>query len=281
MNNLLKKTLLPLLIFGLGAYLPLSAQAEHHAETTTAALLKAIGGDHRGAANQARDEYRDPLETLSFFGIEPGMTVVELWPGGGWYTEILAPYLRASGTLIAASYGMDTSPAYRPRLHKALVDKVAANPAVYGSVKIIEWDPPRKTQLGAAGTADAVLTFRNTHSFINAEIADTVFAEAFRVLKPGGVLGIVQHRAAPGTAVAESSRSGYVSEQAVIALAQAAGFVAEARSEINANPKDTRDHPEGVWTLPPSLRLGEVDADRYRAIGESDRMTLRFRKPQS
>ena len=272
-------TVLSLAICFLGLHMAGDARAEHHADSVTSGLMKAVGGAHRSPANQARDENRDPVETLGFFGIEPGMTVIELWPGGGWYTEILAPFLREKGTLVAASYGMDTTPEYRPRLHKALMEKVAGNPAVYGSVKIIEWDPPRKNSLGAPGSADMVLTFRNTHSFINNGLAEGVFAEAFKVLKPGGVLGIVQHRAAPG-APADSSKLGYVTEQAVIALAQGAGFVAEARSEINANPKDSHDHPEGVWTLPPSYRLGDVDKELYRGIGESDRMTLRFRKPR-
>jgi len=280
MNRILKTAALSLATCILSSQ-AITASAEHHTETVTDDLLAAIGGNHRDPGNYARDEYRDPLETLSFFGIEPDMTVVELWPGGGWYTEILAPFLREKGTLVAASYGMDTSPEYRPRLHKALVEKVAGNPAVYGSVKVIEWDPPRRMSLGEPGSADMVLTFRNTHSFINADIADAVFAEAYKVLKPGGVLGVVQHRADPGVAVADSSPSGYVPEQAVIAIARAAGFVAEARSEINANPKDNHDHPKGVWTLPPSYRLGETDKARYSAIGESDRMTLRFRKPRS
>lgn len=279
MKILIKTTVFSLALLCFGLQMAGPARAEHHADPVSAGLMKAVGGAHRSPANQARDENRDPVETLAFFGIEPGMTVIELWPGGGWYTEILAPFLRDEGTLVAASYGMDTTPEYRPRLHKALMDKVASNPDVYGSVKIIEWDPPRKTSLGAPGSADMVLTFRNTHSFINNGLADSVFAEAFKVLKPGGVLGVVQHRAAPG-APADSSESGYVTEQAVIALAQTAGFVAEARSEINANPKDTHDHPEGVWTLPPSYRLGDVDRERYRGIGESDRMTLRFRKPR-
>ena len=207
------------------------------------------------------------------------MTVIELWPGGGWCTVLLAALVRERGAQVAGVYGVGRRIIYRESLHKSLMEKVAGNPAVYGSVKIIEWDPPRKNSLGAPGSADMVLTFRNTHSFINNGLAEGVFAEAFKVLKPGGVLGIVQHRAAPG-ASADSSKSGYVTEQAVIALAQAAGFVAEARSEINANPKDTHDHPEGVWTLPPSYRLGDVDRELYRGIGESDRMTLRFRKPR-
>lgn len=256
------------------------AWGEHHGDDTAAMVRAALAGDHRSDANRARDEFRDPAETLSFFGLTPDMTVVELWPGGGWYTEVLAPVLRERGRLVAASYGLETEPAYRPRLHKELTDKVAGNPAVYGSVEVIEWDPPRKRGLGSDGSADMVVTFRNMHSFNNAGILDEVLADMYAVLKPGGVLGIVQHRAAADADAAQTSKNGYLPEAFVIARTEAAGFVLEDRSEINANPKDAHDYEGGVWTLPPSYRLGDQDRARYQAIGESDRMTLRFRKPK-
>jgi predicted methyltransferase len=244
-------------------------------------LHDATLGDQRSEANAARDVYRHPWDTLEFFGMQPTMTVVEIWPGGGWYTEILAPALRGTGKLVAASFGEDSSPAYRPRLHKELLQKFADRPDVYDQVEVIDFDPPAKPALGADGSSDMVLTFRNVHNWINGGFEKEVFASMFKVLKPGGVLGLVEHRAAEGADPKESSRSGYVPQNHVIELAKAAGFVLEASSEINANPLDTRDYEQGVWTLPPSLALKDKDRDRYLAIGESDRMTLRFRKPAS
>ncbi len=249
-------------------------------DTSMAARLHdAMLGDQRSEANTARDVYRHPWDTLEFFGMQPNMTVVEIWPGGGWYTEILAPALRGTGKLVAASFGEDSSPAYRPRVHKALLQKFADRPDVYDQVQVIDFDPPGKSALGADGSSDMVLTFRNVHNWINGDMEKEVFASMFKVLKPGGVLGVVEHRAAEGADPKESSRTGYVSQAHTIELATAAGFVFEASSEINSNPLDTKNHEQGVWTLPPSLALKDKDRDRYLAIGESDRMTLRFRKP--
>lgn len=236
---------------------------------------------HRSDKNRARDVYRHPRETLQFFGIGPGMRVVEIWPGGGWYTEIIAPLLRGNGTLVAA-YWDDTikgQPEYRYKLANEFKSMMWNFPDVYDQVQLENFTPPSETALGEPGSADAVLTFRNVHNWIENKSAPAVFKSFHEVLKPGGVLGVVEHRAAAGKSAEESSKSGYLSEDAVVKLATDAGFTLVAKSEINANPKDTKDHPEGVWTLPPSLALGEKDREKYLAIGESDRMTLKFEKP--
>lgn len=249
--------------------------------SVAASVEQAMWGDHRSEANIARNRYRHPVGTLDFFGLRADMTVMEIWPGAGWYTEVLAPVLRESGKLVVATWDpeVEGQPGYRYELPEQMRQAFAARPDVYEQVEVVHYSPPESASLGAAGSVDMVVTFRNTHGWVNHGQAGAVYAEFARVLKPGGVLGVVQHRAADGADAAGTARSGYVSEAAVIALAEAAGLVLEARSEINANPKDTKDHPEGVWTLPPSFRLGEKDRETYAAIGESDRMTLRFRKP--
>lgn len=237
-----------------------------------------VAGEHRSEANRARDQYRHPVETLCFFGIKPTMTVIEISPGGGWYTDILGPYLRDHGQYVAASYDVDVpdQPAYRYRQHKALLERFAASPDLYNA-EIVRFSPPDSIDLGAADSADMVLTFRNAHGWAGSDLTGQVMAAFFEVLKPGGVLGLVQHRAPEGAD--PKAGNGYVPEAYVIEMAEAAGFKLDASSQINANPKDTRDHPEGVWTLPPSLELGDKDREKYLAIGESDRMTLRFVKP--
>lgn len=251
------------------------------AQTFSERVAAASVGDHRSKANIARNEYRHPVETLAFFGIGDGMTVLEIWPGGGWYTEVLAPALRDNGKLYIANWDPNVpgQPQYRYDLPKQMAATFAANPGVYDQVGEVYWSPPESNSLGEAGSYDAVLTFRNVHGWVNSGEAQDVFNEFARVLKPGGVLGVVQHRAAEGTDPQATAKSGYVSEAWVKTLAANAGLEFEASSEVNANPKDTRDHPEGVWTLPPGLALGDTDRAKYEAIGESDRMTLRFRKP--
>ena len=249
--------------------------------SVAARVEAAMFGDHRSADNTARNRYRHPVGTLTFLGLKDGMTVMEIWPGGGWYTEVLAPAIRDHGKFIVAGYdvAVPDQPDYRYRLQKRLLEKFAANPELYDQVGVVKFSPPESASLGAAGSVDMILTFRNTHGWVSDGLAQSIFSEFARVLKPGGILGLVQHRAADGADPATTAEQGYVSEQAVIALAAAAGLELEARSAVNANPKDTKDHPEGVWTLPPSLRLEDQDKDKYLAIGESDRMTLRFRKP--
>ena len=237
-------------------------------------------GEHRSEANTARDEYRHPVETLEFFGIKDGDTVMEIWPGGGWYTEILAPAMRDHGTLIIATWdpAVEGQPSYRYELPKKMEETFAKHPEVYDQVTFEYFSPPQSPSLGDAGSLDAIVTFRNTHGWIGAGQAQEIFNEFARVLKPGGTLGVVQHRAKEGADPAVSSKQGYVSEAAVKELAANAGLKFVEGSEINANPKDTKDHKEGVWTLPPSYALGDEDKEKYAAIGESDRMTLRFKK---
>lgn len=259
------------------------ALAADEAPSTAGKLRQAIASPKRAPENSARDGWRHPQETLLFFGIEPDMRVLELWPGGGaWYTEILAEFLAPDGQLTVTNFDPEgPADAYATRAAKALAEKLAGDPARFGAVEVVTIDPPSKLAFGAADHYDLVLTFRNNHTWINGGYQDAVYEEAFRVLKPGGVMGVVQHRTAEGADPAASAKTGYVPESEVIAAAERAGFELAGRSEVNANPKDTRDHPEGVWTLPPSYRLGDRDRAKYQAIGESDRMTLRFVKPRA
>jgi len=244
------------------------------ADTESGSIAAAVAGSHRSAENRARDEHRHPAQTLAFFGLEPGMTVVEMAPGGGWYTEILAPTLKGSGKLYAAI----PDPA-ESEYGERFMTFLQAEPDLYSEVEPVIFAPPERTSLGEDGSADMVVTFRSTHGWINRDQAADVYAAMFRVLKPGGVLGVVQHRADEGADPAVTAENGYVPQAYVIGLAETAGFVLEETSEINANPADDHDHPEGVWTLPPSLRLEDENRAEYESIGESDRMTLRFRKP--
>ena len=239
-----------------------------------AALQAAVADPGRDAAQRTRDRYRHPAETLAFFGLKPTDTVIEISPGSGWYSAILAPYLRDSGRYIAAS----ANPA--PGRSSPLPALFAADAARYGRASL-HWYDGKSPSLGAPASADAVLTFRNVHNWVAAGTADTYFQAFFAALKPGGTLGVVDHRAKPGTDLETMKKSGYLTEALVIDLATRAGFVLDARSEVNANPADSADHPNGVWTLPPTNRHEATDAEKYRAIGESDRMTLRFRKPAS
>ncbi|WP_246828923.1 class I SAM-dependent methyltransferase [Synechococcus sp. PCC 7502] len=240
----------------------------------TPTLQKVIASSHRSIENRARDHDRHPLETLEFFGVSSNQTVVELWSGGGWYTEILAPFLRDRGKLIVTNFDPTKS---KPA--KAFQDKLAASPDIFGKVKVVTIDPPQRLNLAPDNSVDVVLTFRNIHNWIISGYADKVYTAAFQALKPNGILGVEEHRAKPGTNLQESAKTGYIDENAVIAEIEKVGFKFISKSEINANPKDTKDYPDGVWTLPPTLRLGEKDKDRYLAIGESDRMTLKFIKP--
>ena len=252
------------------------------ASETELLLDQAIAGNHRNAKNVARDVYRHPKETLLFFGLEANMTVVEIWPGGGWYTEILAPVLRDNGKLYAASLALQSkaTPDIRREIGREYLKKLAQHPEIYDRITLTELQAPEYTAIAPRGSADIVLTFRNVHNWAKDGNADAMFKVFYDVLEPGGILGVTDHRAKPGTPLQDMIRSGYVTEDYVIKLAQRAGFRLAAKSEINANPKDTKDHPKGVWTLPPTLRLGDQDREKYLAIGESDRMTLKFVKPK-
>lgn len=245
------------------------------------ALLKqAIDGDHRSVQHKNRDQFRHPQETLSFFEIEPTMTVVEIWPGGkGWYTEILAPYLKEKGTLYTAQFSASSKIEYFAKNFQAFKDKILARPDIYSNIKLSTLQPPDFLEIAPKASADRVLTFRNVHNWMKNGQTETVFKAMYSALKPGGILGIVEHRAPVKSKQDPNAVSGYVTEAYVIALAEKAGFKLSAQSEINANPLDTANHPEGVWTLLPTLRLKEQDKKNYLAIGESDRMTLKFIKP--
>lgn len=254
------------------ALLMLTSVPRASAAPPSSTLAAVIAGPQRTPAFEARDRYRHPLEGLEFFGLKPDMSVVEIWPSGGWWTEILAPYLRAHGKYYAAE---------QPPFHDAeFRSKLAAAPQYYDRVIMTHAGPPDHWRIAPPGSADLVLTFRNVHNWLAGGYAKDMFAAMYRALKPGGVLGLVEHRAAPGTTRADWVKSGYVSEDYVIRLAGQAGFRLVARSEINSNPKDTKNYPKGVWTLPPTLELGQKDRARYLAIGESDRMTLKFVKPE-
>ncbi len=245
------------------------AAAAQDDNSTAAALQAAIVGPQRSEANKARDQYRHPLQTLSFFGIKPDMTVVEIWPGNGWYTEILAPFLKDRGKLYEAVAGGAGA--------KAFEDKLKADPAVYGDVIVTVLQPPGETVIAPAGTADMILTFRNVHDWLPRGNARDYFKAFYRALKPGGILGITDHRANPSQPQDPNAKNGYVRQDYMIELAEQAGFKLEGTSEINANPRDPRNQP--VWDLPPTLRLGQKNRAKYLAIGESDRMTLKFIKP--
>lgn len=239
----------------------------------------AMNGAHRSDEYKARNQYRHPKETLLFFGLKPDMTVVEITPGGGWYTEVLAPVLRDRGVLYAAATRItDRSPDYFKRMDANFREKLESAPQVYDKVKLVYFDS-NDPQFAPAGSADMVVTFRNVHNWAKSGAADAMFDGFYKALKPGGILGVIDHRAKPGASFEQQINSGYMAEEYVISTAQKAGFRLDAKSEINANPKDTADHPGGVWNLPPTLRnVADEDIAKMRAIGESDRMTLRFVK---
>ncbi|MBU6248575.1 MAG: methyltransferase [Xanthomonadaceae bacterium] len=242
---------------------------------TAAQLDGVLAGAWRSAAERARDRYRHPKQTLEFFGVQPDQTVIEITPGGGWYADILAPLLRDNGHYVAAV----AAPPPGRSADDTLKQKFAADPAVFGGARVVTFDP-KAPVFGPPGSADTVLTFRNVHNWVMAGTAPAMFKGFFAVLRPGGVLGVVDHRAADGASLDAVKASGYLPVATVVKLATDAGFELEESSEINANPADTRDYPKGVWTLPPTLTLGATDRAKYQAIGESDRMTLRFVKPE-
>lgn len=242
------------------------------------ALRAAINGDHRSEANKARDVYRSPYETLSFFGVEADDVVIEAWPGGGWYTEILAPYLKAEGKLIGATYDRSATPlaGWMTGSNNGYDQLLASNPAIYGDVVIAEQLTQSQSTLAEPGTVDVIVDFRNAHNWLGMG-AENVVKAWHAALKTGGVVGIVDHRwpadqpAVPG--------NGYIHEKQLVDLMTAHGFTFAGSSEVNANPNDPKDHAGGVWMLPPNLRgVSDADRPRFLAIGESDRMTLKFVK---
>lgn len=246
--------------------------------TTRAAITAALAGKHRAPGHADRDAQRRPLPTLEFFGFKPGQTVLEYGPGEGWYTELLAPALAGKGKLIITTTDPNGPKEERSTLYgqrtKLFLERL---PEAYGKVQSIAVNS-KAPSLGLDGSVDFVLLCRGAHGMHNNKVLGAWLGEFHRALKPNGILAVEQHRAAPDANPDESSKKGYLPEKWLIEQIEAAGFKLAAKSELNANPKDTKDHPEGVWTLPPTLRLGDVDRAKYVAIGESDRMTLKFVK---
>jgi predicted methyltransferase len=248
-------------------------------------LTQVIASDYRSAENKARDKYRHPVETLSFFGIKPEMSVLEIWPARGWYTEILAPYLKEQGKLTIANFRQndgsleDERKIFWARLAAKLKQDIAKHADYFGQVQVEEFDPPGLMQLQKVNQFDMVLSFRNSHIWNEEGYLLDVYRALFDMLKPGGTLGLVEHRSSRLSEISSRAGEGYLDEYYVIAVAQQAGFILADRSEINANPKDSKDYPKGVYALPPTLAMGALDKARYLAIGESDRMTLKFTKP--
>ncbi len=262
-----------IIVCTLFSLLAFNAHADDHHYIETA-----VNDTNRKAENKARDIYRHPQKTLQFFGIKPDMQVLEILPGRGWYTEILAPLLNDQGQLTIAHFGENHPNDHLASLHKNMMQMMAAKPDIYGKVKVVNFKDGGYLKAVADNSQDMVLTFRSSHNWVRYGGIEEIYTALHRVLKPGGILGVVQHRADKGSDPKASAEKGYVPESYLIRLVENAGFELVGTSEINANPKDTHDHPEGVWTLPPTLRLGNIDKDKYSAIGESDRMTLRFVK---
>ena len=261
---------LGLLIFAVSSFT--NIEAAHHEDT----LLDAINNPDRNAKYSARDNFRNPYETLSFFQIQPSMHVLELAAGGGWYTEILAPYLQSAGKLSVTHYNPQGNGYYK-RSRDSYDKKVASN-ALFQGVSVITAETPPTQSFTKPETQDLVLTFRNLHNWLARDAMKAVMQEAYNSLKVGGHFGVVEHRAPEGSTLEFMKTSGYVSQSLATETAIAVGFTLVATSEINANPNDTADHPKGVWTLPPSFRLKDQDREKYAKIGESDRMTLLFKK---
>ena len=254
------------------------ASASSTQETAAEALDRVIADGHRAASERARDIYRHPKETLLFFGLRPQMQVVEIWPEPGWYTQIIAPFVKDQGKYYAALSVPNPDSVYVTARIKAFQDKFAAHPEIYGKVELTKFGPGAG-DIAPPGSVDMVVTFRNIHNWMAAGWAPQAFAYMYKALKPGGILGVVEHRGNPALPQDPRAKSGYVREDEAIRLIESQGFALVAQSEINANPKDTKDNPQGVWTLPPEYRLGDKDKEIYAAIGESDRFTLKFVKP--
>lgn len=263
----------------------LSAKAELDA-ATRAALNKAINGEHRSADAKARDAYRKPLQALSFLGFRSDMTVVEIWPGAGWYTQILAPALQKDGKLYAAAYSANGPFGYQRRSLGKLLSTLGSKPDLYRDTTVTTYQLPYELDIAPRGSADMVLSIRNVHNLVSESYsagrhADLAFQVMFELLKPGGILGIIDHRWPDPATEDTLAKNGYISIERTVQMAEAAGFKLADQSELLANPKDTHEHPQGVWTLMPTLALGDKDRDKYLAIGESDRFLLKFLKPKA
>jgi predicted methyltransferase len=248
-------------------------------EMTALELDNILAGTQRSPENSARDRYRHPKETLLFFGIRPEMRVLEVWPEPGWYTEIIAPLVREHGKYYAAVIAADPQSKYVTERLSDYQQKLASHPDVYSGVEVVTF-PSDGGDVVPPGSLDMVVTFRNIHNWMARDSAEAAFATAYRALKPGGVLGVVEHRGNPAVTQDPKAKSGYVNEDYAIRLIEGQGFRLVGESQINANPKDTKDYEQGVWTLPPTYRLGDKDREKYAAIGESDRFTLKFIKPK-
>jgi predicted methyltransferase len=248
-------------------------------EDTALALDNILAGNHRSAENSARDRYRHPKETLLFFGIRPQMRVLEVWPEPGWYTEVIAPLVREHGKYYAAVIAPDPQSKYVTERLADFRKKLADRPDLYGAVEVVTF-PSDAGDVVPPGSLDMIVTFRNIHNWMARDSAGLAFATMYKALKPGGVLGVVEHRGNPDVPQDPKAKSGYVNEDYAIRLIEGQGFKLVGESQVNANTKDTKDYEQGVWTLPPTYRLGDQDRDKYAAIGESDRFTLKFVKPQ-
>jgi predicted methyltransferase len=256
------------------------ASAQSTRETSAATLDRILAGEQRPASERERDAFRHPKETLLFFGLQPQMQVVEIWPEPGWYTEIIAPLVKDQGKYYAALAAPRPDNAYVSARTKAYQERFAAHPELYGKIELTTLAADAR-DIAPPGSVDMVVTFRNIHNWMAGGWAPQAFATMFKALKPGGILGVVEHRGNPELPQDPKAKRGYVREDDAIRLIESQGFVLVAQSEINANPKDTKDYPQGVWTLPPVYRLGDKDKATYAAIGESDRFTLKFVKPKS
>ena len=261
-----------------GALLTAACATYSTRQTTSLSLDRILAGEQRSEENRARDRYRHPKQTLLFFGIRPEMSVLEVWPEPGWYTEVLAPLLADKGHYYAGVIAPDPRSQYITRRLDDFRQKLAARPEIYGKVTVVTF-PLDGSDAVPPGTLDMIVTFRNIHNWMARDEAAAAFATMYRALKPGGVLGVAEHRGNPAVPQDPHAKSGYVNEDYAIKLIEAQGFRLEASSQVNANPKDTKDYEQGVWTLPPTYRLGDKDRDKYAAIGESDRFTLKFVKP--
>ncbi len=267
------------LLAAAGLMLVTSCSTTSTRESTALELDNILSGSQRSAQNSARDRYRHPKETLLFFGIRPEMRVLEVWPEPGWYTEIIAPLVREHGKYYAAVIAPDPQSRYVTDRLSEYQRKLTSDPQLYGAVEVVTF-PSDGSDMVPPGSLDMVVTFRNIHNWMARGSAEQAFATMYKALKPGGVLGVVEHRGNPNVPQDPKAKSGYVNEDYAIRLIEGQGFRLVGESQVNANSKDTRDYEQGVWTLPPTYRLGDKDRQRYAEIGESDRFTLKFVKPK-